>query len=132
MTSMTPANERPETLGETVRNIGDSVMGLAHNRFEFFVVELQEERLRAISFFVWFAVAVTLGVAGLLMALGAIALLAWAIAGYLGLVGLALLTLGSGAAMFWGLCRRLRTGPLPFQETMSEFRKDSECVRKLH
>ena len=113
----------------SLRRIGDSVLGLAGSRFELFAVELQEEKLRAVNAIVWLIVALTMVMAGLLVGLGALGLYLWAIAGYLGLIGLALASLAGGAGVLWRIHHRIRNGPTPFAETIGEFRKDGACLR---
>ena len=112
----------------SLRRACDSLLGLAQGRLELFAVELQEEKLRALNVIVWLVVALTLGVAGLLLGLGALAFYLWAVAGYYGLGGLALALLAASAGVLWAIHRRIRTGPTPFVETLGEFRKDRECL----
>lgn len=124
----------PKTDGwlDSIRSSGDSLLGLAQSRLELFAVELQEEKLRALTTLMWLVVAVTFVVTGLLVGLGALALYLWSLAGYLGLVGLSLLTLATGAGIVWRIHHRIQNGPAPFAETIGEFRKDRECLRKDH
>ena len=70
---------------ESIRRLGNSLTGLLHTRAELFAVELQEEKLRAIRLMVWVAVAITLGVAGLQVAIVGLAIFFWDLAGYWGL-----------------------------------------------
>ena len=126
-------SEFDEPLGgivEILRRIGNSVVGLLHTRAELFAVEWQEEKLRAIRLLVWVATAITLAVAGLLVATGALALLLWEKAGYWGLGGLAAASTGLAAIILGQVKRSLRHGPIPFAETIAEFRKDAECLRQ--
>lgn len=120
---------KSEGWGESIRRTGDSILGLLQNRLELAGVELQEEKLRAIRLLVWLAVAIALGTAGLLVAMGALALFLWVQAGYLGLIGLAVLALGGSAALLHTLHRRIHTAKHPFADTAAEFRKDRECLR---
>lgn len=105
------------------------MLGLAQSRFELFAIELQEEKLRALSLIVWLVAALMLGAAGLLVGLGALAFWLWHVAGYPGLIGLMLAALAAGAGLLWRLYRRIQAGPAPFAETLAEFRKDRECLR---
>ncbi len=115
---------------ESLRRTGDSLLGLAQSRIELFTVELQEEKLRAVSLLVWLGVALSLGGVGILIGLGAAAIFLWDVAGYGGLIGLSLVPLGGAAAVLWYIKRRVQNGPQPFSETVSEFNKDRECLRK--
>lgn len=121
---------KPDGWLDAMRRSGDSVLGLVQNRLELFSVELQEEKLRAIKLLIWLGVALALGIVAILVAAGALALFLWHLAGYLGLVGLALLTLAGSAGIVWALRKQLHTGPTPFNATVAEFKKDRECLRK--
>jgi len=113
----------------SVRRVGSSLLGLLRTRVELFAVEVQEEKLRAINLMVWFAAAIILGAAGVLVAFGALSLFLWQTAGYGGLVGLALAALAAAATTLWVVRRRILHGPPPFGETVAELRKDAACLR---
>jgi uncharacterized membrane protein YqjE len=122
----------PEAPGvmSSVRGLARSLIGLMQTRVELFTVELQEEKLRAMRLMAWFAVAIALGVAGLLVAIAALALILWEMAGYGGLVGLVAGTLAAGAGILWRIRWQITHGPAPFAETAAEFRKDAESFRE--
>lgn len=113
----------------TLRRLAQAVGGMVLARFELFVVELQEEKLRAVSLLIWLAVGLALGLSGILVAIGTLALFLWERAGYGGLVGLAAGSLAVAAGIFWQVRRRLRVGPAPFSATTAEFRRDIERLR---
>ncbi|MEO7415282.1 MAG: phage holin family protein [Opitutaceae bacterium] len=113
-----------------MRRMGTSALGLLHTRVELFAVELQEEKLRAMQLLVWLSVAVALGVASILVAVGALALFFWQTAGYAGLIGLAVVTFAAAAGIFWMLRHRILSGESPFAETAAEFRRDLECLHR--
>lgn len=94
-----------------------------------FAVELREEKLGDLNLLVWWVDAFALVVAGLLVGLGALAIYLWDIAGYLGLLGLALATLATGAGILLGIRRRIQNGPIPFAESIDGLRKDRACLR---
>ena len=71
-----------------------------------------------------------LGMAGLLIALAALSIWLWNTTGYAGLIGLALLTLALAVGIGFNIRRQIRASPPPFAETMAEFKKDAECLRK--
>ena len=114
---------------DSVRRFGRSLLGLVRTRIELFAVELQEQKLRTLSLMAWFAAAVALGVAGLLVLTGVLALLLWQSAGYLGLGGLALALLGGAAVILRWIHHRIQHAPMPFAETIAEFRRDAENLR---
>jgi len=114
----------------SVHRLGDSLLGLVQARTELFVVELQEEKLRAITLLLWLALGLSLAIAGLLVVIGTLALFLWQAAGYTGLVGLGGGALALAALIFWGIRRRILRGPQPFAATLDEFRKDAASLRR--
>jgi uncharacterized membrane protein YqjE len=130
MSNMFESEQGSGGIVESIRRLGNSLTGLLHTRTELFAVELQEEKLRAIRLMVWVAVAIALGVAGLLVAIGGLAILFWEMAGYWGLASLAAGAIGTAAIILWNIHRRITHGPVPFAGTVAEFRKDAECLRK--
>lgn len=95
---------------------------------ELFAVELREEKLRAVALLSWLAAAIALGVAGVLVTAGTLALFLWRSAGYGGLIGLAAILLGAAWLVLAFIHRRITHGPEPFPATVAEFRKDMECL----
>lgn len=126
---MADAGQSTGGMMESLRSVARSVLGLAQARVELFAVELQEEKIRALKMMAWFAAAIALGTTGLLVAVGAVALLLWQWAGYWGLAGLAVVTLGAGVGIMWMIHRQIVHGPVPFAETAAEFRRDAESLR---
>lgn len=121
---------RPGGWLESLRRIGESSVAIARGRFELFSIEWQEEKLRLINLLFWFGLAVTLGAAGLLIAMAALALWLWEMFGYAGLIGLALGTLAAAGGIAWNIRNKILSGPQPFTQTVAEFRKDGECLEK--
>jgi uncharacterized membrane protein YqjE len=126
---MTEAESGASGLLESIRRMGSSLLALIHTRVELFAVELQEEKLRAISFLGWLIVALALAVAGILMALGVLGLFLWQRTGYAGVIAQTVVTLGSAAGLMWMLRRRILRGPDPFSATIEEIGKDLDCLR---
>jgi uncharacterized membrane protein YqjE len=111
------------------RRVGSSLLALLQNRVQLFAVELQEEKLRAVRLLVWLTAALTLGIAGILVAVGVLGILLWEHAGYAGVSGLAVALLGGAALLLWLLRRRILREPDPFATTVSEIGKDLACLR---
>jgi uncharacterized membrane protein YqjE len=129
---MTPMAETAQDAGgviNSVRRLAGSLLVLVQTRLELFGVELREEKLRAVNLLLWLCAAVAFGVAGVLIAFGALAWYLWQTVGYLGLLGAAAGALAVAAAIILLLRRRLLRGVEPFAETVSEFRKDVEWLR---
>lgn len=125
---MNPSEAEPGAWRASLRRMTGSLLGLARTRLELLAVEVQEEKVRALNLVIWLAVAVALGTGGVLLGLGAVALWLWNLAGFAGLVGLALAAMASAAALLWRIRRRIQSGPAPFAETMAEFEKDGEWL----
>lgn len=115
---------------ESLRRIGASALALLRSRFELFTVEWQEEKLRLLNLGVWLVVALVLGLSGLLVALAALAIWLWLAAGYLGLILLAVATIGAATGILFWLRHKIKTGPAPFAQTVAECRKDAECLNR--
>lgn len=115
---------------DSLRRMSDSLLGLVQNRLDLAGVELQEEKLRVLNLLVWLAVAIALGAAGLLVGMGALALFLWERAGYAGLIGLAVVALAAAGGLLHSIRKRIQTAPPPFAETVEQFRKDRECLRR--
>jgi uncharacterized membrane protein YqjE len=115
---------------ESLRRIGESFLSLLRSRFELFTVELQEEKLRLLNLFIWLVLAAACGFAGVFVTIIALAFWLWAAAGYWGLLGLAVVSLATAVGIIFGIRNKLQTGPAPFAQTVAEFRKDGECLRK--
>jgi uncharacterized membrane protein YqjE len=114
----------------SVRRVGSSLLALLQNRVQLFAVEWQEEKLRALRLLLWLTAALALGIAGLLVAVGVLALFLWKQAGYTGVIGLALVLLGGAALLLWQLRRRILQEPEPFATTVAEIGKDLACLRQ--
>jgi uncharacterized membrane protein YqjE len=127
---MKAAEEGAVGFGESARRLGQSLLDLLHTRTELFAVELQEEKIRALRLVLGIAVAIAVGMSGLLIAMGALALWVWEAAGIWGLVGLAAGALGAAALIVWGVYRNIMNGPEAFAGTVAEFRKDAACLRQ--
>ena len=115
---------------DSLRRIGESCLALLRNRFELFSVEWQEEKLRLLNLLVWLGLAAALGAAGVLIAVMTLAIWLWAVWGYAGLIGLAVVTLAAAYVILWRLRKKIQAGPPPFSQTVAEFRKDGACLRK--
>lgn len=113
----------------SIRRFFVSLLGLAQNRLELFAVEFQAERLRLLDRLFWLAIALAVGLIGLILATVTLALFLWQTTGFLGLVGLAALFLVVSGVLLLRLRNQLRDAPLPFSETIAEFKKDCSCLQ---
>jgi len=51
-------------------------------------------------------------------------------AGYAGLIGLVVASIGIAGTIVLALRRRILHGPSPFADTVAEFEKDIQCLRR--
>ena len=86
---------------ESLRRIGESLLALLRSRLELFSVEWQEEKLRLLNLLVWLALALAIGLAGVFVAITALAFWLWEIAGCAGLIGLAVVAMAVAAGILW-------------------------------
>ena len=113
---------------EIAKRIARQLLAIGRNRFELFLVELEQERGRLLR-----AILLALGVAafGLLAGVGltaAIAVLFWKLAPVLALLALTFLYGMASLLLYWRLRRLLRHSILP--ETVDQLRKDRLCLEK--
>lgn len=127
---MSDSSPNPGGWLESLRRIGGSLLALLRGRLELFSVELQEEKLRLLNLLVWIALAAALGFGAVLITIIALAFWLWTVAGYLGLIGLALACFIAALCIIVGIRKKIQTGPAPFAQTVAEFRKDAECWPK--
>ena len=118
-----------ESVPGSLRRMTGSVWSLVRTRLGIFVIELQEEKLRAIGLLVRLAIALGVVIAAVLLLFAALALVAWQFGGLLGVVALAVVTLLVAAILVYDLRRRILDGPQPFAGTAAEFEKDLECLK---
>jgi len=129
---MIPPPDAQASWSASLHRTSDSLLGLAQSRVELFAVELQEEKLRTLGMTLGVALGLALGAAGFAVGLAALALFLWHTAGYLGLTALAIVLLGAAAIVMWRIHVYIQRSPSPFAETISEFRKDRECLLANH
>lgn len=116
--------------GHSVRRIADAVLGLVQSRLELFALELEEEKWHTLRALLWLALGGGLLATGGLVAVTALGIFLWEAARYAGLIGLAILLMGAGGLTLQRLRRALLSRPRPFAQSISEFRKDRECLLK--
>ena len=104
-----------------------TVLAVAHNRLELFLVEAQEERWRFFQLLLLAGVVLILGMMTL-MAVTITVVIVCMEAERLDLViGLVLLYLAATILSFWRLHIRLKQRP-PFSGTLAELEKDKACL----
>ena len=113
----------------SLRRLLDTLLATAQNRVELFALELQEEKCRLIELLLWLSAVVALGLLSLAMVTLTIVVLFWDNGRLAALITLSVLYLLATGGAYWALNTRLRKGNLPFSGTVSELKKDQECIR---
>jgi uncharacterized membrane protein YqjE len=126
------ADETPNPLAwrESLRRIGESLQVLVRNRLELFSVEWQEEKRRLLRLILWAGIALAIGGAGVLIAIGLLAYWLWTTTGYIGVIVLAVVCIAIAALIAWKLWQKLHVEATPFSHVVAEFRKDGACLKK--
>jgi len=127
---MSESSQEPAGLLVSLRRIGDSLLALAQSRAQLFALEVQSAQLRLVDTLLWLGLAVALGAMGALIGTAALAIYLWEVARFAGLLGLMALFVGAAAVVSRRLRERLRKEPMPFAETIAEFKKDRACLQK--
>ena len=125
MASPSPA---PTGLLDTLRALGDSLLGSLHDRLELISVEVQEEKHRLIRTFVWISAAIFTGMMAIAFASLTLVVYFWDTARVAALGGLTLLYTGAVVAIVLALRRHLKRQPGPFAATLEEFKADRACI----
>lgn len=127
---MNESDPQPAGLLASLRRIGESLLGLVQSRLQLLALDLQGETLRLVDTLLWLAIGLALGgVAGLAGAT-ALALYLWKTWHFAGLLVMAGVFGVAAAVVLWRLRARLRKGPMPFADTIAEFKKDRACLQK--
>jgi uncharacterized membrane protein YqjE len=124
------AEDQPPGSGllESLRRLCSNGLALVQNRIELFAVELQEQKVRLVKTLLLTALTVFLGNTAVLVLTATVVVLVGEEAFKFVLIGLSLFY--SLAALAAGLLlrRELRSAPPPFADSMSELKKDCECL----
>lgn len=124
---MSDANESANGIWMTTKRILDTALATLQNRLELFAVELEEEKVRLVEILVLAAAAAIFGLMALALVTLTIVVLFWDNGRMFALGGLCLLYVGAGAWTWRALQARLKARSA-FADTISELRKDRECL----
>ena len=114
---------------DSLRSLGDGLLGSVQDRLELFSIELQEEKLRVVRTFVWVCVTVFLGMMAVMFASLTVVYLFWESARLAVLAGLTVLYAGALGATMLAFQRFLSRQPKPFAATLHEIGEDRGCIR---
>jgi uncharacterized membrane protein YqjE len=112
----------------SLRRLCATGLAVLQNRIELFGVEVEEQKARLLRMLLFGAVAVVLANTALLVVTATVILLAGEGARLPVLVGLSLLFSIAAGGMFLLVRKELRSAPPPFNDTVSELKKDREWL----
>ena len=118
----------PAGIFESFRKLGRTGVAVLQNRLELLSVELEEQKVRLVRLLVLAGAAIFLVNTALLTISAAIVVLAGEKARLAVLVVLSIIYLLCAGWAFLALRKELRTGPQPFQDSVSELKKDGEWL----
>ncbi len=113
----------------SVRVLGDKLLGLVQTRLALFSVELQEEKLRLMQFFIWVTAALFTGVMALAFCSLALAFWLWQSSPLVAMAALAGLYVLAFVVIVVCFKRHLARQPRPFEATIQEIAGDRSCIR---
>jgi len=112
-----------------LRSFGSGLVGAAHDRFELFTLELQEEKLRLFQTLIWISAAIFIGMM-------TIAFLSFTVISLVGesarptaLGGMTAFYLAVFGMIVLDFRRHQARQSKPFAATLSELREDCACIR---
>lgn len=114
---------------DSLRALGDSLLGTVQDRLELFSVELQEEKFRLILIFIWISAAIFTAMMAVAFASLTLVYLFWESARLFVLGGLTLVYAAALVIIIVSFRRFLARQPSPFAATRQEIGKDRTCIR---
>ncbi len=114
----------------SLRALGDKLLGMVQTRLTLFSVELQEEKLRLMQFFIWVTAAIFTGVMALAFCSLALAFWLWESSPLVALTALAGAYVLGFVVIVITFKRYLARQPRPFDATIQEIADDRSCIRE--
>jgi uncharacterized membrane protein YqjE len=116
--------ERFIGLFASARRFCDTILAIVHNRVELFAVELQEEKVRLLTLFIWAVAVMLLGMLALAVVTFTIVFLVPEGARGWVLLGFSIFYVLAFVGAVFGLRQQVKYRPPPFSGTISEIKKD--------
>lgn len=113
---------------ESARQLGRTGVAVLQNRLELFAVELEEQKVRLVRVLMLAGAAIFLGNTALLAVSATIVVAAGKEARLVVLIGLSVVYAGAALWAVLALRKELRSAPPPFEESVTELKKDSEWL----
>ncbi|MDB6035086.1 MAG: hypothetical protein JWM16_5424 [Verrucomicrobiales bacterium] len=123
----TSAETHPGLLG-SVRRLVDTGLGLAQNRLELFVVEIQEEKIRFVELIILVCALVAVAILALTLLTLTVVLVFWENGRVPALVSLSVIYIGGAFWLLRMVRTRLHQASKPFSATLEELEKDKQWL----
>lgn len=114
---------------DSLRDLGDGLLGSLQNRLELLSVELHEEKFRLIQIFLWISAAVFSGMLAITFASITLVYLFWESARIFVLGGLTVLYTAVAVVIVLAFRSFVRRQPKPFSATLNELQQDRAALR---
>jgi uncharacterized membrane protein YqjE len=126
---MDPRPASSSSLLGSLREFVDGIIGSVHDRLDLLAVELHEEKYRLIQIFIWISSIVFLAMLTTVFVSLVLVVVFWETARIAVVCSLAGVYLAALAAVIVGFRNYLKRQPKPFAATLSELKKDRECIQ---
>ena len=115
-------------LSSSIQRLIDTGLAAVKNRIELFGVELREERTRFLELVFWAAMALFSGMMAIIVLTAMFIFLSPPEGRPFVAGGFLILYLAGAVVAALSLRRRLKTGEMPFNDTIAELTKDRKCL----
>lgn len=113
-----------------MRQLGGTLLGIAHTRLELLATEVEEEKRRLLAVMAWGAFGVLMASVSLVFLAAFVSVLFWDSRRLLVLGGLVLAFAAACALAFWQVRVRLRESQGLLRETLAELEADRQTLHK--
>ena len=118
----------PAGVLESVRRLINTGVAVLQNRIQLFSVELEEQKVRVVRLLVLAGVTIFLANTALLAVSATIVVLAGDQARPAVLIALSVIYVAGAVWAGFALRKEIKSAPAPFQETLSELKKDTDWL----
>jgi uncharacterized membrane protein YqjE len=123
------AGEHSGGLFSSVRRVADTCVSSIHNRVELVSVELQEEKIRLVRLLLWTGAALFAAFLAITVITIAVVMLVPEDSRNVAISAFGLLYVIVAIVVALKLRAEIRNAPPPLNDTMTELKKDLECLR---
>ena len=123
------SRSHPPGFLDSLKKLGDGLLGMLQERAELLTIELQEEKYRFIQIFIWISAAVFTAVLAVVFVTLTVVYLFWETHRLAVLGGFAALYLVALGLIIYNFKKYLARQPRPFSSTLRSLEEDRECIQ---